>query len=131
MSESWKVSCQTMKAGTKCLRQPATFQCSQRPTSIKTKIGEGGVRIPMIIADIAGVTASLPVNSDSVSLWQFPIQPGNQPPARDYNFSWFYRLVVDLGVTLRNADYKLNYQVDPITGPLQSWLDNEKMNFAR
>ena len=119
----------------------------------KATIYEGGVRVPMIVADgnsvaaemngttaaprflargklgittprlvhavdlyetiteIAGVTSTLPTPMDSVSLWQYPSRPGNQPPARQFNFSQYYRgnqQNGEQGATIRNLDFKLN-----------------------
>lgn len=118
----------------------------------KTEIYEGGVRVPLIVADgqavhqaitgsaapvprflepgklnrssprlvhavdlyatiteVAGVTAALPSPLDSVSLWRFPSQPGAQPPTRAFNFSQYYTSSVQRA-TIRNLDYKLNYE---------------------
>ena len=130
----------------------------------KTEIGEGGVRVPMIVADgasvaaaiagssappallaagkldsrtkklvhvvdlyetiaeVAGVApADLPAPMDSVSLWRFPSQAGNQPATRDYSFSQYY-LAGDRGCTIRNSNYKLNCIVTgPPATPVFSW----------
>ncbi|MGH8900530.1 MAG: sulfatase-like hydrolase/transferase [Egibacteraceae bacterium] len=117
----------------------------------KTTIYEGGVRVPMIVADghavanemsgakpvprflaagklnrtsprlvhavdlyatiteIAGVTAALPANMDSVSLWRFPSLAGPQSSTRRFNFSQHYTGDVQRA-TIRNLDYKLNYE---------------------
>lgn len=60
------------------------------------------------IAEIAGVSA-LPPSIDSASLWHFASQPGDQPPTRQFNFSQYYTNAVRRA-TLRNLDYKLNYE---------------------
>jgi arylsulfatase A-like enzyme len=61
------------------------------------------------IAEIAGATAALPPNIDSASLWRFSSQPGLQPPTRQFNFSQYYTGAVQRA-TIRNLDYKLNYE---------------------
>lgn len=61
------------------------------------------------ITEIAGVTAALPPNIDSASLWRFASQPDLQPPTRQFNFSQYYTNAVQRA-TIRNLDYKLNYE---------------------
>jgi arylsulfatase A-like enzyme len=61
------------------------------------------------ITEIAGVTAALPPNIDSASLWRFASQSGLQPPTRQFNFSQYYTNAVQRA-TIRNLDYKLNYE---------------------
>ncbi len=117
----------------------------------KTEIYEGGVRVPMIVADgqavaaeiagnapsprflasdklnrssprmvhvvdlyetiaeIAGATAALPNPLDSKSLWQYPTAPGPLSPLRQFNFSQYYTGSLRRA-TIRNLDYKLNYE---------------------
>lgn len=117
----------------------------------KTTIYEGGVSVPLIVADgqavanamsgvtpvprflepgrlnrnnaslvhavdlyatiteIAGVAAALPAPLDSVSFWRFLAQPGLQAPTREFNFSQYYTNAIQRA-TIRNLDYKLNYE---------------------
>ncbi len=118
----------------------------------KATVGEGGVRVPLIIADgqavanemsgatpvprflaagklnqtsphlvhavdlyetiteVAQVTAALPADVDSVSLWRFPSHAGLQPPTRRFNFAQYYGPDRKTETTIRNVGYKLNYE---------------------
>jgi arylsulfatase A-like enzyme len=131
----------------------------------KTTIYEGGVHVPMIVADgnsvaaemngttappsflaqtklgqtsprlvhavdlyatiteIAGVTSGLPSPMDSISLWQYPSRPRNQPPAREFSFSQYYKGSQqngEQGATIRNLDYKLNCE-RVVSGGVATW----------
>lgn len=59
------------------------------------------------IAVIAGVTSKLPTPMDSVSLWRYVSRSRDQSPARQFNFSQYYK-DEEQGATIRNLDYKLN-----------------------